>query len=104
MIRDPMLVESVLEPAVQTVTPKEPAERKTAWITVSVLIGAGVVLGLGGLTPASIYAGLRATRPRPKPSPLRLGSFSKRAIWASSPVRPRLAGSSTSSDGRPRRS
>ncbi|MGB8526906.1 MAG: MFS transporter, partial [Rhodoplanes sp.] len=43
MIRDPILVESVLEPAVQTVTPKEPAERKTAWITVSVLIGAGVI-------------------------------------------------------------
>ena len=43
MIRDPMLVESLLEPAVQTVTPKEAAEQKTAWITVSVLIGAGVM-------------------------------------------------------------
>ena len=43
MIRDPIMVESALEPAVQAVAPKEPAERKTAWITVSVLIGAGVI-------------------------------------------------------------
>ena len=43
MIRDPIMVGSALEPAVQAVAPKEPAERKTAWITVSVLIGAGVI-------------------------------------------------------------
>ena len=73
MIRDPMLVESVLEPAVQTVTPKEPAERKTAWITVSVLIGAGVVLGLGGLTPASIYAAAPSNAPAPEAIPIAIG-------------------------------
>jgi len=43
MIRDPILVESVLEPALQAVVPKESAEHKTAWITVAVLIGAGVI-------------------------------------------------------------
>jgi predicted MFS family arabinose efflux permease len=43
MIRNPIVVESVLEPALQAVVPKEPAEHKTAWITVSVLIGAGVI-------------------------------------------------------------
>ena len=43
MILYPILVQSVREPAFQAVTPKEPAERKTAWITVSVLIGAGVI-------------------------------------------------------------
>ena len=43
MIRDPILVESALEPALHAVASKEPAERKTAWITVSVLIGAGVI-------------------------------------------------------------
>ena len=43
MIRYPILVQSVREPAFRAVTPKEPAERKTAWITVSVLIGAGVI-------------------------------------------------------------
>lgn len=42
MIRDPILVESIPEPA-QAVAPKEPAEHKTAWITVSFLIGAGVL-------------------------------------------------------------
>ena len=34
MIRDPILVQSVLEPAAQAVTPNEPGEHKTAWITV----------------------------------------------------------------------
>jgi predicted MFS family arabinose efflux permease len=43
MIRDSILAESALEPALRAVAPKEPAERKTAWITVSVLIGAGVI-------------------------------------------------------------
>ena len=43
MICDPILAESVLEPAVHAAAPKEPAEHKTAWITVSILIGAGVM-------------------------------------------------------------
>ena len=43
MTRDPILVESIPEPALQAVAPKEPAEHKTAWIAVSVLIGAGVI-------------------------------------------------------------
>ncbi|MEZ5890622.1 MAG: hypothetical protein R3D52_10530 [Xanthobacteraceae bacterium] len=42
MIRDPIVAESVLGPALQAVVPKESGEPKTAWITVSVLIGAGV--------------------------------------------------------------
>ena len=43
MTGDPILVESIPEPALQGVAPKEPAEHKTAWIAVSVLIGAGVI-------------------------------------------------------------
>ena len=42
MIRDPLL-ECVLEPAIPAAAPNEPAERETAWITVFVLIGAGVL-------------------------------------------------------------
>ena len=42
MIRDPLL-ECVLEPAIPAAAPNEPAERETAWITVFVVIGAGVL-------------------------------------------------------------
>jgi len=43
MICDPILAESALNPAVHAVPPKEQAEHKTAWITVFILIGAGVI-------------------------------------------------------------